>query len=174
MNKGTFVLIVIIIIIVLGGGLLYFSAQNAGEEDSTPTDNPDVNSDEEALTEPDQDIMAKIVSNDQTLTGKLEDVSNGTSSGLAYILRDSGKLNHLIDATLPDLVGNEFFEGWLVKKSPSLVFFSTGKMKKLDDGNFQLMYSSTNLYEGYNEVVITRETVDDNTPEEHILEGQVD
>ena len=173
MNKSTFVAILIVIIVVLGGGLFYFQAQDVEEEEIAPIKSSNVNPDEEALTEPDQAIMTSIVENDLTQTGKLEDISGGASSGVAYVLRDNDKLNHLVDASLPDLTGNNFYEGWLVRKNPSLIFFSTGKMSKLENGNFQLMYSSNNLYEGYNEVVITRETVDDKTPEEHILEGNV-
>ena len=171
MNKVAFVVILLIIIVVLGAGLLYFGAEDAGEEKATPKRSAVVNSDDEALIVPDGDILTRIIENELTLEGKLEDVSGGSSSGVAYLLRDSDKLDHLIDATLPDLSDNEFYEGWLVKKKPTLVFFSTGKMTKQEDGNFQLIYSSNNLYAGHDEVVITREIVDDKTPEEHILEG---
>ncbi len=95
----------------------------------------------------------------------------GTSSGTATRQYVDGTFTHQVTATLPDLPEGEFYEGWLVKADNS-EFFSTGKMTKSGD-EYTLTYTSATNHEDYPLVVITRETVDDETPEEHILEGNL-
>jgi len=59
----------------------------------------------------------------------------------------------------------------VVKGSNPPKFIDTGKLSKQKDGSYEVSYSSDNLYEGYDFVVITWEQVDDQKPEKHILEG---
>jgi len=101
----------------------------------------------------------------------LTDVAGGDSSGVGYVSRDSDGLKHRVVATLPILEeGESFYEGWLVRKSPTLEFFSTGEMK-LVGSEYRLDYTSENIWEGYDEVVITLENKRDEIPEKHIIEG---
>lgn len=103
---------------------------------------------------------------------ELNDVSGGISSGVAYVLRENGSLSHSVEAKLPTLETGLAYEGWLVSKTPTLKFFSTGIMKK-EGGMFVLSYQAEKEYLGYDEVVITLETKVDEIPEKHILEGMV-
>jgi hypothetical protein len=105
------------------------------------------------------------------LTADLADVSGGASTGTGYLVRDAGPLKHRVEANLPFPDGDNFYEGWLVKKSPTLEFFSTGEMMEMGEGHYSLDYSSDQEYLGYDEVVITLETKRDAIPEKHILEG---
>jgi len=105
-----------------------------------------------------------------TLVANLVDVSGGNSTGKGYVRRVDGKLTHSVVANLPDPVGNNFYEGWLVQQTP-LKFFSTGNMVLGNDGSYILEYETAQEYASYNFVVITLETKKDTTPEKHILEG---
>ena len=58
-----------------------------------------------------------------------------------------------------------------VKKEPELTFFSTGVLVRSTENMYGLTFTQDKLSEGYNFVVITEETVIDETPEVHILEG---
>ena len=80
---------------------------------------------------------------------------------------------HTVEANISDPASGKFYEGWLVKKSPSLQFFSTGKMIKRDD-KYYLEYKASEDKNDFNEVVITEETESnglDGNPEAHVLEG---
>jgi hypothetical protein len=112
-----------------------------------------------------------LMGDEATLTADLIDVSGGNSSGKGYISRAKDLLEHRVVANLPDPKGSNFYEGWLVQQKPTLKFFSTGDMVKEANGQYTLSYESVDLYEGYNFVVITLETVKDETPETHIIEG---
>lgn len=120
---------------------------------------------EEVLT-----LEEKIKSHADVLKAELVNVSGGEATGTAYVLRENGELKHYVEADLPVLEEGLFYEGWLVKKEPELEFFSTGVMDNKDDF-YTLTYLSKEEYLGFNEVVITLETVIDETPEDHILEG---
>lgn len=52
-------------------------------------------------------------------------------------------------------------------------FFSTGKMRLMPDGRWLLEYIGDPGKESYNFAVITLEKTEDDTPEEHIIEGYV-
>jgi hypothetical protein len=108
---------------------------------------------------------------DNTLVASLDDVAGGDSSGTGYILRKDGILYHYVLAELPKPQGDNKYEGWLVKREPSLMFFSTGVMEMTEDGSYELSFTSDDESVGYDFVVITEETVVDETPEKHIIEG---
>ena len=110
-------------------------------------------------------------SNPARLNAKLSDVSGGDSTGVAFIERGNAVLNHGVAADLPELEGNNFYEGWLVKQQPELEFFSTGDMILQTDGAYTIDFTSKFPYEDYNFVAVTLETIKDATPEKHILEG---
>lgn len=98
---------------------------------------------------------------------QLKDVTGGTSSGIATRSYEGGKFSHMVLADLPDPAAGAFYEGWLMMGKD---FFSTGKMR-IAKGGWILEYESGVDYSDYNQAVITRELVDDRTPETHILEG---
>lgn len=118
--------------------------------------------------------MMEIITSDMTLLGDLQDVTGGDSSGTAYILRKDSKLYHVVEAQLPSLEDGSVYEGWLVDKTKSNAFFSSGVMKPSGiEGLYTLSFESENSYSDYNFVVITKEKNVDEKPETHILEGLV-
>jgi hypothetical protein len=115
--------------------------------------------------------MVNIKDSENTLVAYLDDVVGQNSLGMGFVLRENGRLYHEVEAVLPSLEGNNFYEGWLVQQQPELKFISTGIMDHEASGNFGIIFESDDQYEGYNFVVITLETIKDATPEKHILEG---
>lgn len=112
------------------------------------------------------------VTSQNTLTANLKDVTGGTSAGQGSIIRDGENILHMVLANLPDPKGSNKYEGWLVNQSPTLSFISTGVLQKNNNGEYALVFTDQKPYEDYNFVVITEETVIDETPEVHIIEGQ--
>lgn len=73
---------------------------------------------------------------------------------------------------LTDPLGDDFYEWWLVRKSP-FAFISTGKLVK-KDGKYHNAFLSTTDYSDYDQYVLTIEPNDGNdAPADHILEGPV-
>lgn len=98
----------------------------------------------------------------------LEDVSGGTGSGLATRKYAEGKFIHSVLAALPDPASGVFYEGWLVSESGDVVY--TGKLRMAKGGWVLDFVSAVNLSD-HDQVVVTREMVDDQKPEGHVLEG---
>lgn len=142
-------------------------------EDPPKPEEPDVV--EAPLPEPEPDPLVLLIQDEETVVAILADVSGGTAEGKGYVRNKDGVLTHAVMANLPPLEDGTFYEGWLVKRGP-LDFFSTGMMDQLAmesmvDGNYLLLYTEDTDRSEYLEVVITLETVDDQQPEKHILEG---
>ncbi len=180
LQKGNVVLIIVVVlaVILLIAGFVFYSRPQAPE---TTTPEPEIPTQIQTETKPYeeeisfviQDLLDDIISDPETLTGALSDVSGGSGNGEAYVLRKAGKLWHAVSATLPKPEPGTVYEGWLVNKTSTNKFFSTGVMEKQQNGAYVISFVSNNLYEEFNEVVITLETVVNSTPEEHILEGIV-
>jgi len=100
----------------------------------------------------------------------LTDVTGGSSTGTATIVRKDGQLIHSVIASLPTPRNGYVYEGWLVKEEPELQFISTGVLEE-DEGQYTLAVGLYNEYTGYDKVVITLEAEVDETPETHVLEG---
>ena len=121
--------------------------------------------------EQDNTLAERLEEDPSALQADLVDVTGGTSSGIGYILRKDGQLFHTVMARLPEPTGGEFYEGWLVKQFPRVTFFSTGKMRKLESGEYFLALNADEEYPEFDQVVITIETQDDGNPERHVIEG---
>ena len=98
---------------------------------------------------------------------ELKDVSGGLGSGIAVRKYENGKFEHTVLADLPDPENGMFYGGWLVKDGQTVL---TGKMR-VAKGGYLLNFTSDKDYSDYKEVVVTLEKTDDQTPEEHVLEG---
>lgn len=175
-GQGPVILLIVFAVVILVGGFVFYTQTQAPQTTSTQDQSGQATNDVidtggDALEN--QDLMDDIISDPATLSVNLEDVSGGAGSGTAFVLRKGGKLWHTVSANLPDPSTGTVYEGWLVNKTPTLAFFSTGVMQKQANGSYMLSYTSSNTYESYNDVVITLETKVDETPEEHILEGTV-
>ena len=180
-GQGQIILVVVVVVLLLLGGFVYYTNTQIGQTTPPPEEKEqlDMEKGENMMVEKDETMMMEddmklsIMDDPDSLSSTLEDVTGGNSSGTAYVLRRDGKLWHTVTANLPDPSGGNVYEGWLVNKTPSLMFFSTGVMEKQADGTYTLSFMADKLYERYNFVVITVETVVDATPEAHILEGTV-
>jgi putative hemolysin len=105
----------------------------------------------------------------------LKDVSGGESSGSATSTLSRDSYTHEVEATLPSLEEGFFYEGWLVKKLPTLDVISSGVMVEDEEGKFHLALESKENLTDYKSVVITLESGErDETPEIHILEGNLE
>jgi len=180
----------IIILVLIGGGLFIANQQSqkaeqakmAQEKEAMKAKEDAAMKEKEAMAKKGEDKDAMMKKNEEIMmmaqqdaTSKkatFSDVSGGTGTGKAFVLRKDGKLFFTASVNLTDPATGTFYEGWLVKKGSNPVqFIDTGKLEKQKDGSFEVSYSSNNLYEGYDFVVITWEKVDDQKPEKHILEG---
>lgn len=106
-------------------------------------------------------------------TAKLLAVGNYKGSGTATRSFAGTTFTHNVRASLSDPVKGKFYEGWLVKKKPTLTFFSTGRMTKEGDV-YVLTFIASQNYPEHKDVVITEETESlglDGKPEAHVLEG---
>lgn len=148
-------------------------------EGPTPTQNPEADERDTAGSEEDADdvglvfadVQGIIAGSTNSFAAVLSDVEGGASSGNAYIATEENSLYHTVEATMPALEDGVAYEGWLIEPA-SGSFISTGVMSGSADGVFTLSFvSEGDTMEGYVNVVITRETVVDETPEEHVLEG---
>ena len=84
-----------------------------------------------------------------------------------------GMFKHSVIASLDDPASDKFYEGWLVKTTPALEFFSTGELNKVGEV-YILNYESEEDKSSFVDVVVTLETLAngfDNNPEAHVLEG---
>jgi uncharacterized protein YxeA len=115
-------------------------------------------------------LLERVESNAQSQKIDLQAVDVSDSFGTAYRLVENGKLQHAVVATMPDLVSDNQYEGWLVQSSP-LKFFSTGVMQKNESGEWILEYEAEGEFPAYLKTVITLETQVDAIPEKHIIEG---
>ena len=104
---------------------------------------------------------------------ELKDVSNSGATGTAWIGVYQGKTYHRVEAqNLPQLPGDSFYEGWMVKNPATGDFFSTGKMTY----NPATKEATLNFFTDgdkseYRFVVITSEPNDGNPkPDVHIIE----
>lgn len=197
MNKNLGILIAAgIALLVLAGGGLYIANQNskqkeeakmasekaamkakesfdnAQDKDAAMKKDADKGIGEDIMMKEKENIMMMAQQDSSSKKATLIDVSGGTGTGKAFVLRKGGKLYHTATGNLPDPKNGTFYEGWLaVKGANPPKFIDTGKLTKQKDGSYEVSYSSDNLYEGYDFVVITWEQIDDQKPEKHILEG---
>lgn len=107
---------------------------------------------------------------------KLTSVINDASYGAAfvnYLSDDNEEFSHQVWAILPPLEEEgAFYEGWLVDL-PANKFISTGPMKLYEDEKTRYLDFNSNVdYSNYSQVVITKELINDKTPETHIIEGE--
>jgi hypothetical protein len=168
---------VVLLVILSGGWFLLSNRPDDAADEAMKTANLDRS--EEIIKRPESikmekeetTVAAKVMGSGESLVAPLEDVSGGAAKGTGYVLRERGVLYHYVSADLPPPLGGNKYEGWLVKREPSLLFFSTGVMTLSESGTYELSYESEDESIGYDFVVITEETVVDEVPEKHILEG---
>ncbi len=159
MNK---IILVTGAILVLGGALFLWQIGLPGYTGSVPY----VEEVEEAS------IFERILSGNGTQKAVLEPVDESNSRGLGYRFVQDGTMLHAVAARMEDPLEGTVYEGWLVQPEP-LRFFSTGVLEKNEQGEWVLEFESQEEYPSYTRVMITREFMVDETPEAHILEGDL-
>jgi hypothetical protein len=109
-------------------------------------------------------------------TINLSDESGGTSSGTATRDTTQANISILVNATLPELSGEQFYQAWVENADGHIL--SIGKLSQNQDGSFSLESnypidpSATFTFSVmYNNLVVTFESTDDNLIETRILEG---
>ena len=110
-----------------------------------------------------------VVLPDDVEKATLEDISGGSSKGLATRKFTEGTFTHSVLAALPDPETGSWYEGWLVRENPFDVIY-TGKLRQAK-GGWVLDFVSVEDLQDHQQVVVTLEKVEDGKPESHILEG---
>lgn len=111
----------------------------------------------------------------QAEVATLHPVGSYTGGGSATRSFNGQTYIHHAEAKVGSPSAGKFYEGWLVDKSPSLRFFSTGRLNFNERAGFYvLVFKAKQDYPEHNDVVITEETEAqglDGKPEAHVLEG---
>ena len=118
-----------------------------------------------------EDVAKDVVDPEEAVLIGVGGYTGGALASRSYL---DGEFNHTVLADIGAPAEGKFYEGWLVKSSPSLEFFSTGRMELADD-MYYLEYTADEDKSDFNEVVITEETEADGldgAPETHVLEGE--
>jgi hypothetical protein len=159
MNKTIF----FIIVVVIGVGIFMFAQviTDSAEREVKDGESMEKEGIIETMTKPDR--------------VNLEAVGDYKGNGVATRFFDNGIFVHNVTAQISDPATGKFYEGWLVKKTAGVVtdFFSTGKLE-LNNGSYELHFSSKTNYPDHDDIVITEETESlglDGKPETHVLEG---
>jgi hypothetical protein len=167
MTKSGKLLIILSITLIVGGFFYYQQQDNPEEMAST---NIDQTSPGEAPMAEDITLLSYLQDATEAEEANLIAVDGSDSSGVAYRLFENGEFKHAVIADMPDPAPGSVYEGWLVQPDP-LNFFSTGVMEKNEEGLWVLEFTSDQAYADYFRVVITEETIVDEIPEIHIIEG---
>jgi hypothetical protein len=167
MTKSGKLLIILLVTLLVGGVFYYQQLDNA---EDTATANTEQSSDNETPLEPSPTLLSQLQKSTETEEASLKAVDGSDSSGMAYRLFENGKFKHAVVADMPEPAPGSVYEGWLVQPDP-LNFFSTGVMEKNEEGLWVLEFTANQAYPDYFRVVITEETIVDEIPEIHIIEG---
>ena len=168
MNK---IILVIGAILVLGGSLFLWQVGLPG---NTNTGSFSVPEGFRLVEIEEVSVFERIFAGDGTQKALLEPVDGSNSQGLGYRFVHDGTMLHAVIATLEYHPEGTAYEGWLVEPQQPLRLFSTGIMERNEEGSWVLEFESPQEeYSSYTRVMITRETVVDETPEIHILEGDL-
>jgi hypothetical protein len=186
MNKNTqrgamgMVLVVVAAVGLAVWGIYIFIDQSDGTSDNTNIDNTTsdkatnlVNETVDRLDIPSTSptSLTLIFAEAPSLT--LDDINDGQATGQAWLARYNGMTYHRVRATnMPALVGDDFYEGWLVIPGGSDVR-STGVLDYAEaTGTATLDYAIAEDLTDHTYVVITVEPNDGNpAPAGHIIEA---
>ncbi len=147
---------------------------NSSSQPPTATPAPTLTPQEEVkgIQEQLETKTARTLPSDAEQTA-LRDVSGGSASGIATRKFVNGRFEFTILADLPDPAAGKYYEAWLVKGKPDETGFETISVGKLqaNKGGWVLEYVGKENKPDHKGVVVTLESVSDQKPETHILEG---
>lgn len=164
MNNKLIVSIIVVVLIIGAVLAVYYFGIRKPEIVEGP-ESESVNNEQQ-----DKSILELVLANPKTEMINLEPVDGSSSFGNAYRMIKDGVLYHAVVASMPDLEGNDKYEGWLVQPEP-LMFFSTGIMTKNEQGEWILEFKSSQPLPDYYRVAITLEKKVDPISEKHIIQG---
>ncbi|MBI3577171.1 hypothetical protein HY086_03995 [Candidatus Gottesmanbacteria bacterium] len=156
---------IIVGVVIVGAGVLWYLGGKQSAPSSVPTTPTRITTQTET--------PLPTAPSTRVETATLVAVGKFTGTGTATRSFDGTTFTLTVTATLPDPKSGKFYEGWLVRKQPSLLFFSTGKLTK-QGGQYVATYTAGQNYPEYRGVVVTEETLAnglDGKPETHVLEG---
>ncbi len=184
MNKKLGLIFFVFFIIIAAGFFLLQANNSTTSNESFGTKNSMQGSPESDAMKKvvDENIMMEMKKMTYMYEGVLTDVTKGEVRGINTNTQTSGTAKadftdgkYMMLATfsnLPDPINNDFYEGWIVQKSP-FKFISTGKLEKVD-GVYTNVYSSSDDLTPYSRYVLTIEPNDgDSSPADHIVEGDM-
>lgn len=86
--------------------------------------------------------------------------------------KESGFVIEIIAAKMPIPAENTFYAAWMYKKDePQEKPVLIGVLEKNTQGTYHVIFSSYTDFSSYNDIMITSERVNDDTPETQILRG---
>jgi hypothetical protein len=166
-----FPLFILLVVVFLYSGITLFQQKNqkdpeisnAGVESSIQSEVEDI-------------VEGEVIDNEEEkpqFFAELYDVSDSNAKGQAYASYKDGSYQlNVVFQDLADPEGTDFYEGWVVRKSP-LSVISTGVLTKNEDGIYINKFSDERDLSDHVQYVLTLEPDDGNpAPAKHILEGE--
>jgi len=178
MKKTTSIFIVLMAIVLIGASCTQKQTSNLNTEavmmKVEPTEDTMMKGTDETMEKEMMEMIYQFIGNlvDVTLGKTITGINTGNNAtGVAQANFEDNTYSLLATfENLPDPKGTDFYEGWVVRKSPFDVI-STGKIEK-KNGVYTNMYSSGQDLTDHDFYVLTIEPNDgDPAPAEHILEG---
>lgn len=102
----------------------------------------------------------------------LADVNGGELRGEGGIYRNFGVYNVYAKIKLDKPKNNSFYQAW-VSNPKTGEYFSIGKMEPDSVGQYNASYNTDNIHPDFDRIIVTLESIDDNQPEKHIVEGTI-
>jgi len=163
-----------LIFLVVVAVVVFYIRNRGGEPEKSMTDmmmeNEQSSADSMMMDDGKKDEVMES-SSTYAFSGVLADVSDGNATGVSMANFADGVYSLVADfSDLPEPEGTDFYEGWIVRKSP-FDFISTGEAEK-KDGKYMNFYSASSDLTDHDFYVLTIEPDDgDPAPAGHILEG---
>ena len=160
----------IIIILVIVGLVLFLRGDQTQEEKQTTSEGEGVRI-EDVVSDLSKQLGVTIP--EDVERASLTDVGGGGASGLATRKYEDGTFTHTLLAALPDLQPGKFYQGWLIRGTEgdeNYEIISTGQMRQAK-GGYLLEFSSADDLRDHARVLVSLESVNDQTPETRVLEG---
>lgn len=155
----------VVLVIAALGVFLYRQSQQQPEEISIPTQDEVAEQRADQLLET---LDVDIPENAERVN--LRDVSGGEAAGVATRVEEGETVSQELLVALPEPEAGEFYEAYLLSDDEETDPVYLGRLRSMK-GGWILEYQLTEENQGMNTVQVTKETTDDQTPEEVVLEG---
>lgn len=157
----------IVAVVLVIGGLGYFLFRQGGQEEEVSVESAEVVAEEKAQ-ELIESMNFQIPEEAEKVT--LRDIAGLGGAGIVTKVEEDGSVEYSVLAALPDPIGGEYYEAYLVGEGDDNEVYM-GKLSQAK-GGWMLEFDSTSDLGEFNKVKVTKETVDDKTSEDAVLEGE--